>query len=848
MRSARSVFIFYEALTFTVIVLLAVFLVVLLQGQIKKSYIDSQQKGIDKVNLLINNFLEEKLSEFSTIKDVSGLTGEDYRISSFDDVYYLDRDLRIFRIIKKEENSNIFEGYDLSRSRAGEFFRSVESGSGTLSTMFRSPENDTLSIYIAAARGSSIIAGRISIASLTRELGRMVEFDGSILLFTTDDGFVLSSSREGMPPHIAVLDDHNEIIQGENYLLSSKRNLDLDSIIVLLNPMSEVYNIISSTMIYYPISIAVLLLIMAVKIVTQLFLFVKPLEKFTRLLLDWDFDRPGVVKSRFASGIREVGILYDTFYDKALQLKESVVAIRSKEEETRRMRGYLRSIIDSMPSVLISIDREFIINEWNDAAVKLTGKMPSETTGRSLYTVIPEMRKFESTLKDAWSSETIIEFKRERIENFQDRLFNILLFPVGSGNSKDLGIRLDDVTELFKAEQNLVQSQKMEVIGTLAGGLAHDFNNILAAIIGSVSILQLRFKSSFDLNQDRSYFVKYLDMLEESSSRASGVITQLLTLSRKRDYEMKPLDLNSIITSVENICSNSFDKSVEIKVEKYDGEAVVNGDTVQLEQILLNLCINGAHAMTIMRGENEKQGGVLSISIEGIKADEKFVVLHPEAAEGESYWALSVSDTGVGIKKSIVEKIFDPFFTTKSKGRGSGLGLSMVYGIVQMHGGFIDIYTEEGAGASFIVYIPVLDQISEQREFIVKNEVFKWDGTVLVIDDEYVIRDVACELLSILGFNVLTASNGNEGIDVYRREGNLIKFVILDMIMPGMTGLETFIELKKIKDDVKVLLSSGFRNDERIQKALELGVEGFLQKPYSMEQFSEAVNKMLRDK
>lgn len=848
MRSARSVFIFYEALTFAAIVLLALFLVLLLQSQIKKSYINSQQNDIDKVNLLIDNFLEEKLSEFSTIKSSSGLTGKDYRLSSFDDVYYLDRYLKISKIIKKEDNSNIFEGYDLSRSRAGEFFRTVESGSGTLSTMFRSPENDTLSIYIAADRGSSIIAGRISIASLTRELGRMVEFDGSILLFTTDDGFVLSSSREGMPPHIAVFDEHSEIIQGEDYLLSSKRNLHLDSIIVLLTPMSDVYNIIRSTRIYYPLSIAVILLIMTVKIATQLFLFVKPLERFTGLLLNWDFDRPGLVKSRFASGIREVGILYDTFYDKALQLEESVVAIRSKEEETRRMRGYLKSIIDSMPSVLISIDRTFIINEWNYAAEKLTGRAASDTIGKSLFSVIPEMKKFESTLKEAWPLESIIEFKRERIEKFENRLFNILLFPVGSGDLIDLGIRLDDVTELFKAEQNLVQSQKMEVIGTLAGGLAHDFNNILAAIIGSVSILQLRLKSSFDLNQDRSYFVKYLDMLEESSSRASGVITQLLTLSRKKDYEMKPLDLNSIITSVENICANSFDKSVEIKVQKHDGEAVVKGDTVQLEQILLNLCVNGAHAMTIMRGENDKQGGILSISITGMKADKKFVMLHPEAEEGEFYWALSVNDTGVGIKKTIVEKIFDPFFTTKSKGRGSGLGLSMVYGIVQMHGGFIDIYTEEGEGSSFIVYLPALDEISGYAEYTAKNEVYKWDGTVLVIDDEHIIRDVAAELLSVLGFNVITASDGNDGVEVFRKNSGIIKFVILDMIMPGMTGLETFMEIKKIREDVKVLLSSGFRNDERIQTALELGVEGFLQKPYSMEQFSEAVNKILGDK
>jgi CheY-like chemotaxis protein len=249
--------------------------------------------------------------------------------------------------------------------------------------------------------------------------------------------------------------------------------------------------------------------------------------------------------------------------------------------------------------------------------------------------------------------------------------------------------------------------------------------------------------------------------------------------------------------------------------------------------------------MTIMRGEGESQGGLLTLKVSRVKANPDFVISHPEASAGDYYWTLTVEDSGVGISKGVIEKIFDPFFTTKSKGRGSGLGLSMVYGIVKLHNGFVDIYTEEGEGSKFIVYLPVLEDRVSRRAVSSAGKLTRWSGKVLVIDDEYVIRDVACELLSILGFTVLSASQGNEGVKIYSENSGDIKFVILDMIMPGITGLETFVRLKEIREDVKVLLSSGFRNDKRIEQAINMGVQGFLQKPYSMEQFSEAVNKLM---
>jgi PAS domain-containing protein len=558
MRSARSLFIFNEAVTFLVILILAFFLVFLFQSHFKNTYIKSQKNNIDKVDLLIDNFLKERRSEFTTITLRGQVDKRDYLLNSFSDVYVLDRNLVITRIIKKAGNSNIFKGYDLSKSRAGEFFKTVNSSSGRFSSMFRSPENDTLSLYVAVKEGPVIIAGRISLDSLTGELGRIVEFDGSILIFINEDGFVISSSNDTVPPHVDIKEERAEISLDKNYLVSSRKSEYLGSRIALLTPMSEVYQILNSTKLYYPVLIAAVIIIMIFKLSAQLFLFIRPLEQFTSLLGSWNLEQSEVHRTGFISGIKEINILYKTFYDKALQLKKSVLEIMDKEYEMGRMRRYLKSIIDSMPSVLIAIDRNLIVNEWNAAAEKLTGIPSGESYNKCLLDVLPEMKRIEPAVKEASGSGKLIEFKREKFDFSGDRLYNILIFPVDAERGMNIGIRLDDVTELFRAEQNLVQSQKMEVIGTLAGGLAHDFNNILAAIMGSVSILQLRLKSSSDLNHERDYFVKYLSMLEDSSLKASGVISRLLTLSRKQDYDMKPVDLNQIISSVENICVNSF--------------------------------------------------------------------------------------------------------------------------------------------------------------------------------------------------------------------------------------------------------------------------------------------------
>ena len=270
---------------------------------------------------------------------------------------------------------------------------------------------------------------------------------------------------------------------------------------------------------------------------------------------------------------------------------------------------------------------------------------------------------------------------------------NISIFPLIANGIKGIVIRVDDITELEKKEQQLRQAQKMEIIGTLAGGLAHDFNNILGGITGSLSLL--KFKLQKDTALDHDFMIKYLNIMEEAGRRAADLVKQLLSISSKQEMTLEPVDLDITIEHVMQICRNSFDKCIDLETLFSGTKAMINASPTQIEQVLLNLCVNAAHAMTTMRKEDEPQGGKLTVSLKKIFADKNFCIAHPEAHELE-YWALTVQDTGVGMDTKTVAKIFDPFFTTKQKDKGTGLGLAMAYNIVQQHGGFIDVYSGEG--------------------------------------------------------------------------------------------------------------------------------------------------------
>jgi PAS domain S-box-containing protein len=399
-----------------------------------------------------------------------------------------------------------------------------------------------------------------------------------------------------------------------------------------------------------------------------------------------------------------------------------------------------------------------------------------------------------------------------------------------------------DITEKLKFQEQIMRMQKMETVGALAGGLAHDFNNVLVGIMGTLSLLQLKIREG-NL-QNAGEIMADLDVIEQSGVRATEIVKRFLMLSQRQETSYAPLDMNRLISDVLKVCRNSFHKLVGFREDLPDGPAMVSGDKTQLEQVILNLCVNANHAMTMMRAPGEHEGGTLTVKSERIFADEHFCATHPRAASGW-YWRLGVGDTGVGMPDSIRGKIFDPFFSTKGKGGGIGLGLSMVYSIVTDHHGFIDVYSQEGEGSTFNVHIPALPDDTIADMDADRLSITRGEGPVLIVDDEDMILRTARRILAAGGYTVHTAKSGAAAIELFRSIHGDIRAVVLDMVMPGMTGDEVFRELKKIDPQVRVLIASGFVQDQRAQHAMQEGARQFLQKPYTLERLLRAVHEVV---
>jgi PAS domain S-box-containing protein len=542
----------------------------------------------------------------------------------------------------------------------------------------------------------------------------------------------------------------------------------------------------------------------------------------------------------------EVGMLYDRFNDMMEQIYNRDIHRDRVENELKAAEFFLSSVMESMPSMLITIEQNGTVTQWNNSAVQLTGISAEDARGNTLWELIPDFEKYKDAIHNISSTKEIVQFYKDLIKIKENTVFlNVTVFPLLDTQAPRFVMMVNNVTEIELKEQQLRQSQKMETVGTLAGGLAHDFNNVLGGIIGTISLFKYKVSKNRKITQEE--VEKYFTTIEDSANRASDMVQHLLSLTRKQELSFSPTDLNAIIKSTVKISRNTFDKSIEINANTMSSPAMTYVDSTQIEQSLLNLCINAAHAMTLMRGEGEKFGGFLNINLEKIKADKYTFKLNPDFKEGEEYWRISVEDTGIGMDSRTLAKIFDPFFTTKQEGKGTGLGLAMVYNILKQHKGFIDVYSQQGIGTTFHVYLPVFSsEVTEKIERI-KEEIHMGEGIILVVDDEEIMRQTAKSILEECGYDVLLAANGEEGVELYKSRRELIKAVLLDMVMPKMSGKQAFIELKKIDKDVKVILASGFKQDGRVESILKLGVKEFIQKPYSLVKLANSLHRIINE-
>lgn len=386
-----------------------------------------------------------------------------------------------------------------------------------------------------------------------------------------------------------------------------------------------------------------------------------------------------------------------------------------------------------------------------------------------------------------------------------------------------------DVTKEISLQTQLLQAQKMEAVGTLAGGVAHDFNNILQVALGFSELM---------LNDERLPAIMRADIqkIYESARRGADLVKRLLTFGRKTEIKPQPLNLNRRIRELRKMLDRTLPKMIEIQLCLGENLDAINADPVQIDQILMNLAVNARDAMP--------DGGALAIETANVVLDEEYAGTHLDAAPGR-HVLLSVTDTGSGMNSETMEHIFEPFFTTKAVGQGTGLGLAVVHGIVQQHGGHIACFSAPGNGTEFRIYFPALASEGEWEEGIDGAMQSEGTETILLVEDDEFIRDLGSRILAKAGYEVLAVSTGEEALEVYRQRGEEIGLVVMDLIMPEMGGKQCLEGLLRLNPSVKVIVASGYSAEESTKEALEAGAAGFVHKPYNVRQMLSAVRNLL---
>lgn len=509
-----------------------------------------------------------------------------------------------------------------------------------------------------------------------------------------------------------------------------------------------------------------------------------------------------------------------------------VTARKSAEQRLNDTESRYRSLVEHIPAITYTKSLDGRILYISPQVKFILGYSPAEfRENSSLWSELihPEDREnVPSRSVDYSDSPITFEYKlvakggeevwlRDEVRIIRDSLGSPVLYQ---------GFALD-ITRQRELEKQLRHSQKMEAVGVLAGGVAHDFNNMLTIIQGYTDLI-MGDKDPSD--------AEYSDLMKIAVSARKGadLVKRLLTFSRKVETIPSPMDLSKLVAQLEPMLERTLTKMVEIEMRLTDDPALVYGDPAQFEQIVVNLAINSGDAMP--------HGGKLIIETECVLLDAEFCNKSLCLKPGK-FVVLTVTDNGTGMDKSTVEHIFEPFFTTKEVGKGTGLGLSMVYGTVQQYEGYITCQSELDKGTSFKMYFPAVDVETNERHRPKKSGAVPESNTVLIVDDEEFVRDLAVKLLSRAGYRVLSAANGKEALEIYKKHGSEISLVIMDLVMPEMSGEECLEKIIEIDPDAHVLIASGYPSDVGAGDILRTKAVGFVQKPYDTKKFLDAVKE-----
>lgn len=508
---------------------------------------------------------------------------------------------------------------------------------------------------------------------------------------------------------------------------------------------------------------------------------------------------------------------------------DTAIALNKAESLMQLQR--FQQVIDSAFDVIVVTDADGYITYVNPAFETVTGYSEKDAIGKktnilkSGYHDEDFFKNLWNTIKagDAWKGEFI-----NRKKNGEIYYASSVIFPIyAEGDVNYVSIQRD-ITQEKKLYEQLLRAQKMEAIGTLAGGIAHDFNNLLTAILGYSEIMLSMTKEGEPFNRPAA-------IINNAAQKGADLAKKILMVTRKEKMEAKPVNINEIIHNSIEILQRSIPKNIEIVVNLKKDIPKIMADPSQMHQVIMNLAVNARDAM--------QDGGRLIIETDVVGTENGAANGIPFDKGG--FIKLSVSDTGTGIDTEMQRKIFDPFFTTKETGKGTGLGLYIVHSAISNHGGYVNLYSEPLKGTRFNIYLPITKTADIEESGEAKN--IMGSGTILVIDDEADIRELCKDMLESIGYKVLTAGSGSDGINLFRDMKDNISIVIVDMIMPKMGGSEVFQVLKTINPEVKVLLCSGYSYNgfAGIDNLLKSGAKGFVQKPFTLQTIALAIKKAI---
>ena len=580
-----------------------------------------------------------------------------------------------------------------------------------------------------------------------------------------------------------------------------------------------------------------------------------------------DLDTRIAIRSR-----DEFGRLAQVFNQTAGQLQETLTECQQREE-------HFRSLIENMSDIIAILDAEGAILYLSPSIERILGYPQDVVMGRRAFDFVhpddqeQSIQLFNNRIQSAMiepppPSEIRLQHQDGSWRTLEATSKNLLNDPAVEGlvvNARDVTKRkaaeaalqqshhlLEDrvaerTAELFKANaqlrqeilereqmtrekeslhDQLLQAQKMEAIGTLAGGIAHDFNNLLMGIQGNVEMMAL------DMGPSHAHSGR-LKTIRDCVQSGARLTQQLLGFARMGKYEVKPTDINALVRNSVDMFGRTR-QELRITLTCVEKVWAVEVDRGQIEQVLLNLLINAWQAMP--------DGGSLYLETANEVLDDRQLL--PHGAEPGNYVTITITDTGTGMDPATMERIFDPFFTTKTVGQGTGLGLASAYGIVRNHGGFMDVSSRKGQGTTFSIHLKATDAPLGDAT-VIRASAQEGNETILLVDDDPLILDVGQAMLAALGYAVLVAKDGKEAVEIYRSDGDRIRLVILDMIMPDMGGGQTYDQLKAVDPGVNVLLSSGYSIDGQATAILNRGCNGFIQKPFDLQSLSEKVRTIM---